>query len=57
MHRFWFKVYHQGQPVAPPLPVPSLPRGTRITGTIAIVRRSRALTAVYVLAADGEQAQ
>jgi hypothetical protein len=37
--------------------VASLPRGTRITGTIAIRRRSRALAEVYVLAADAGQAR
>lgn len=57
MHRFWFRIWQQGQSLDPPLPVASLPRGTRITGTTAIRRRSRALSAVYALAADAEQAR
>ncbi len=57
MHRFWFRIWQQGQSLDPPLPVASLPRGTRITGTFAIRRRSRALAEVYALAADAGEAR
>jgi hypothetical protein len=57
MHRFWFKVWQQGQAVDPPVPVASLPRGTQITATTALRRRGRALSEVYALAGDAEQAR
>ena len=58
MHRRWFRVYHQGQPLDPPLPVIDLPRRSRISGHIATRNgRGGALVEVYILAADGEQAR
>ena len=58
MHRLWFKVWLQGQAIAPPIQVASLPRGVQVSGNIAVRRsRSHALVAVYALAADAEQAQ
>jgi len=58
MHRLWFKVWQQGQPIAPPVQVTNLPRGAQITGNIAL-RHSRGgvLAEVYALAADAAQAQ
>ncbi|MBN1815456.1 MAG: hypothetical protein JXA14_26725, partial [Anaerolineae bacterium] len=58
MHRLWFKVWQQGQPLAPPIQVTSLPRGAQISGNIALrYGRGRVLAAVYTLAADAAQAQ
>jgi hypothetical protein len=58
MHRLWFKVWQQGQAIAPPIQVANLPRGAQITGNIALRHgRGRVLAAVYALAVDAEQAQ
>ena len=58
MHRCWFRVYHQGQPLDPPVPEDDLPRRANLAGHIATLNdRGGALTAVYILAADGEQAR
>ena len=58
MHRRWFKAYHQGQPLDPPLPVMDLPRRSRISGHIATRNgRDGLLAEIYILAADGEQAR
>lgn len=58
MHRFWFKVWQQGQAVASPTLVISLPRGAHVSGNIAFrYGRSRVLAEAYALAADAEQAQ
>lgn len=58
MHRRWSKVWPQGQAVAPPIQVTTLPRGAQIAGNIALRHsRGRVLAAVYALAADAAQAQ
>jgi len=58
MHRLWFKVWPQGQAVASPAPVTSLPRGAHVSGNIAFrYGRGRVLAEAYALAADAEQAQ
>jgi len=58
MHRLWFRVWQQGQAVAPPAPVTSLPRGAHVSGNIAFrYGRGRILAEAYALAADAEQAQ